>query len=81
MAGAKAYQVQYRVHGGKWQTTTVESKKATLKGLKAGKRYDVRVRAVSGKQRGAWSNVSFKKLIAQAKAQKTQGGSLMAASI
>ena len=52
---AKKYQVQWRVKGGKWKTKTVKSTKATFKGMKAGKLYDFRVRAVSGKNKGAWS--------------------------
>ena len=53
--GAEKYQVQWRAQGGKWKAKTVKSTKATVKGLKVGKAYDVRVRALFGKSKGDWS--------------------------
>ena len=53
--GAKKYQTQWRKRGGKWKTKTIKSTMVALKGMKKGKLYDFRVRAVLGKSKGAWS--------------------------
>ena len=78
VAGAKSYQVQWRKHGGKWKTKSVKSAKATVKGMKSGKLYDFRVRAVAGKSKGAWSTMRHCRLAKQAgiKASSKQAGKL-----
>ena len=55
---AKSYELQYKKDGGKWAKITVKSTSKTLSGLKVGSLYQLRVRALAGKQAGAWSNVS-----------------------
>ena len=67
--GAKKYQVQYRVRGGKWKTKSVRAAKATIRSLKPGRLYDVRVRAVVGKSKGAWSAVGHRRFAQQAGAK------------
>jgi len=78
VAGAKSYQVQWRERGGKWKTATAKGTKTTVKGLKTGKFYDFRVRAVSGKSKGAWSAERHRWLVRQAgvKAASTKSGSV-----
>ena len=66
--GGTTYQIQYRVKGqSKWKTTVTTSKTKTIKKLKKGKRYQIRVRAykvVKGtKYYGAWSKVTTTKKI------------------
>lgn len=66
--GGTVYQIQYRVKGAaKWKTTTTKSKTKTIKKLKKGKRYQIKVRAyksVGGtKYYGAWSKVKTTKKI------------------
>ena len=65
--GGVKYQVAYRIKGtSKWKTKTVTKTKLTIKKLKKGKKYQVRVRAfkkVSGKTYyGAWSSVKTVKI-------------------
>ena len=62
VAGAKSYQLQYRKAGGKWKTAKAKGVSRTVKGLKAGKLYRFRVRAVAGKQAGAWSDAACRYL-------------------
>lgn len=50
--GGSQFQIKYRIKGKKWKTITVSSQKKTLKKLKKGKKYNVKVRAfkrVNGK--------------------------------
>ena len=61
--GVTGYQVAYRVKGAKsWKTKRVTSVSKTLKGLKVGKTYQVKVRAykkAGGKRRyGAWGKAA-----------------------
>lgn len=58
VAGAQAYQLQYRKAGGKWKTVTVEGVSKRVGSLKDGALYQFRVRAVSGEDKGAWSKVA-----------------------
>jgi hypothetical protein len=69
-----SYQVSYRAKKSKkWKTVTVSAKKSsvTLKSLKKGKKYEVRVRAVKkiakgaskGKYYGAWSKIKTGKKV------------------
>ena len=44
-ANATKYQVKYREKGGSWKTVTATGNSAKLKGLKAGKAYQVKVRS------------------------------------
>ena len=60
--GAKKYRLQYRQAGGKWKAKTVKGASKTVKGLKADKLYQFRVRAVAGKQKGAWSTMAKHRL-------------------
>ena len=60
VAGAKSYELQWRKVGGKWKTVSTKGTSTTVKNLKIGKLYQLRVRAVAGKQRGAWSNASLR---------------------
>ncbi|MBQ9002021.1 MAG: fibronectin type III domain-containing protein, partial [Eggerthellaceae bacterium] len=78
VASARSYQVQWRERGGKWKTASVKSAKTTVKGLKTGKFYDLRVRAVSGTHTGAWSAVSHCWLVRQAgvAAESTKSGTV-----
>ena len=50
--GAKKYQLQYKQAGSEWKTVTAKGTSKTVKGLKAGKTYQIRVRAVAGEQKG-----------------------------
>ena len=66
--GGTVYQIQYRIKGAaKWKTTTTKNKTKTIKKLKKGKQYQIRVRAyksVSGsKYYGAWSKVKTTKKV------------------
>lgn len=55
---AKSYQVAYKSKKGKkWTVKKTKKLSYTIKKLKAKKKYNVRVRAVSGKKTGAWSKV------------------------
>ena len=56
--GAKKYQVAYKPAGGKWKYKTTKKRKLTLKSLKAGTKYKVKVRGIRGKKtKGKWSSV------------------------
>ena len=60
--GGSTYQIKYRVKGAsKWKTVTTTSKTKTIKNLKKGKKYQIKVRAykkVNGvTYYGAWSKV------------------------
>ena len=60
--GGSAYQIFYRVKGkGKWQSATAKGKAKTIRKLKKGKKYQIKVRAyrsVGGTEYyGAWSMV------------------------
>lgn len=66
--GGKYYQIEYRVKGSKtWKKTKTTTQTKTIKNLKKGKRYQVRVRAyktVSGETYyGAWSAIKTSKKI------------------
>ena len=55
---AKKYQVQYRMKGKKkWTTKTTTKTKLVIKKLKAKKAYQVRVRAINGSAKSAYSKV------------------------
>lgn len=55
---AKKYQVQYRMKGKKkWTTKTTAKTKLVIKKLKAKKAYQVRVRAINGSAKSAYSKV------------------------
>ena len=53
--GAQYYLLQYRVKGGKWKSAKVKAKSKTLTNMKAGKLYQIRVRAVAKKSKGSWA--------------------------
>lgn len=66
--GGSTYEIKYRVKGtSNWKTATTTAKTKTIKNLKKGKQYQVKVRAyksVSGtKYYGAWSKVKTTKKI------------------
>ena len=66
--GGTVYQIKYRIKGtSKWKTTTTKAKTKTIKKLKKGKQYQIKVRAyksVSGtKYYGAWSKVKTTKKV------------------
>lgn len=56
--GGKYYQVQYKpASSGSWKTAAKTSKRTvTIKSLKKGKKYKVRVRAYKGKRKGKYSS-------------------------
>lgn len=54
--GAKKYQLSYKLFGSsKWKTVTSKKLKLTVKKLKKGKTYEVRMRAVKGSVKGLWT--------------------------
>lgn len=56
--GGTKYKIEYRIAGkGKWKSTTTTSYTKTIKNLKKGKRYQVRVKAYKGKRVGAVSSI------------------------
>lgn len=56
--GGSKYQIQYRVKGTKsWKSVTSAAQTTTVKNLKKGKKYEVRVRAKKGEYVGNWSTV------------------------
>lgn len=56
LSGAKKYQLAYKLSSASsWKTVTNKKNKLTLKKLKKGKNYVVRVRAVKGSVKGIWS--------------------------
>lgn len=57
--GGTRYQVQYRqASKGKWKTITTSKRTITIKRLKKGKKYQIRVRAVKGKYKSKYSSVA-----------------------
>ena len=63
-AKAKKYQVQYVKSGVSWskaKSKTVKSKYVTIKKLKQGVKYKVRVRGINGKKKGKWSKTVMKR--------------------
>lgn len=68
VCGAESYQIQYRIKGkASWKTVTCRSSSKTIKGLKKGKKYQVRVRAYSddgsSTYAGEWSKIKTTKKI------------------
>lgn len=62
--GGTKYQVQYRLASkGKWKTVTTSKKTITIKKLKKGKQYQIRVRAVKGKYKGKYSSITKSKRV------------------
>ncbi len=58
--GGSQYAVQYRVKGSKkWKTKYTKRQTLTLPKLKAGKRYQIRVRAVKSSFAGSWSKTKL----------------------
>ena len=56
--GGNMYKIEYRVAGkGNWKSTTTSGKTKTIKKLKKGKKYQVRVTAVKGSRKGAVSAI------------------------
>lgn len=61
VASAKKYTVSYKAGKAKWKTVSVKKTAYTIKGLKKNTKVKVKVQAVSGKTKGAFSKVvSFK---------------------
>lgn len=61
--GAKTYRLQWRVKGKKWKTVKTKKRSVVVSGLKKGKRYQFRVRAVAKKRiKGDWSKVRTRKV-------------------
>lgn len=64
--GVTGYQIAYKVKGGSWKYTTTTSTSKTIKSLKSGKTYYVKVRAyktINGKKYyGSWSKTKSKKV-------------------
>ena len=58
VSNARSYELQWRVGRGSWHSFAVKGKSKAIKGLKSGKLYQFRVRAVASSVKGAWSNVS-----------------------
>ena len=71
--GAKKYELQWRAKGGAWKTATVKGTSKAVKGLERGKLYQLRVRAVAGKEKGAWSNTA-KRYLLNVKGVKAEAG-------
>ena len=58
---AKQYQVQYKKSTSKiWSSEKTSDKKLQITGLKAGSKYQIRVRGVNGKTYGPWSSLLTK---------------------
>ena len=70
--------MQWRERGGKWKSKTVKAAKTTVKGLKRGKLYDFRVRAVAGEAKGEWSAQGRRWLVAPSgvKAASSKAGTV-----
>ena len=67
-SGLTGYEISYKIKGSKkWKSTTSAKNVKTIKNLKKGKKYQVRVRGyvkVSGKKHyGAWSKVKTSKAV------------------
>lgn len=75
VSGAKSYELSWRVAGGKWKTKAVSGTEETLKGLKKGKLYQIRVRAVAGSAKGKWSTTSKRWLRSTSKVKVKTGDS------
>ncbi len=60
--GAKNYQIAYKAVSGKWKYKKTSKRKAVLKNLKPGTKYNVKVRGLSrSRSKGKWSSiVSFR---------------------
>ncbi|MBR3258237.1 MAG: fibronectin type III domain-containing protein, partial [Eggerthellaceae bacterium] len=71
--GAKKYELQWRADGGAWKSVTVKGTSKAVKGLEHGKLYQLRVRAVAGKEKGAWSNTA-KRYFLNVKGVKAEAG-------
>lgn len=62
--GAKAYRIYYKQKGtSTWKSTTTTSSYKTIKGLKKGKRYYVKVYAYTGSYKSAYSSTKLSKKI------------------
>lgn len=60
--GARKYEVQYRLSASKkWKSKKTSAKMVKLTGLKAGRKYSIRVRALNGSIRGAFSKTISQK--------------------
>lgn len=55
--GAESYEVQYSTNGKKWTKVKATKNSATIKKLKAGTTYKVKVKAIAGSNNGAFSSV------------------------
>ncbi len=57
VTGAESYEVQYSTNGKKWTKVKSSKNSVTIKKLKAGTTYKVKVKAVAGTNNGAFSSV------------------------
>lgn len=57
VTGAEKYEVYYSTNSKKWKKITTTKKSVTIKKLKSGTNYKVKVRAVSGDNKGSYSSV------------------------
>ena len=57
VTGAESYEVQYSTNGKKWTKVKATKNSATIKKLKAGTTYKVKVKAIAGSNNGAFSSV------------------------
>ena len=57
VTGAEKYEVYYSTNGKSWKKVTATKNSVTIKKLKAGTTYKVKVRAVAGKNKGSYSSV------------------------
>ena len=55
-SGVTSYKIAYKRSGAGWKYTTSKSTYKTIKGLKKGKKYYVRVQAIGSTGAGAWSD-------------------------
>ena len=56
--GGSKYRIAYKVKGAKsWKYTTTTSQTKTIKSLKKGKKYQVKIQAYKGDYKGSWSSV------------------------
>ena len=56
-SGVTSYKIAYKRSGAGWKYTTSKSTYKTIKGLKKGKKYSVRVQAIGSTGYGAWSDI------------------------
>ena len=56
-SGVTSYKIAYKRSGAGWKYTTSKSTYKTIKGLKKGKKYYVRVQAIGSTGYGAWSDI------------------------